>query len=47
MTGKVPVTLTVNGARHEMVLEPRQTLVDALRDECGLTGTHIGCEHGV
>ncbi len=47
MTAKVPVTLTVNGARHEMVLEPRQTLVDALRDECGLTGTHIGCEHGV
>ena len=30
-----------------MSIEPRRTLLDALRDECGLTGTHMGCEHGV
>lgn len=30
-----------------MIVEPRRTLVDVIRDDCGLTGTHIGCEHGV
>ena len=47
MTGKVDVTLTVNGQRYALSLEPRWTLADALRDHCGLTGTHLGCEHGV
>lgn len=47
MSGKMDVRLTVNGRLHEIALEPRQTLVDALRENCGLTGTHIGCEHGV
>jgi aerobic carbon-monoxide dehydrogenase small subunit len=41
------VTFTLNGqtCRHE--IEPRRTLVDVIREECGATGTHIGCEHGV
>lgn len=39
--------LTVNGARYDIDVEPRRTLADALRLECGLTGTHVGCEHGV
>jgi aerobic carbon-monoxide dehydrogenase small subunit len=41
------VTLEVNGERHEVEVEPRRTLADAIRDDCGLTGTHLGCEHGV
>ena len=47
MTHKVDFTLTVNGRPYRIRAEPRRTLVDALRDDCGLTGTHIGCEHGV
>jgi len=47
MSDKVPVVLDVNGRHHEVVVEPRKTLADALREECGLTGTHLGCEHGV
>jgi carbon-monoxide dehydrogenase small subunit len=39
--------LTVNGATHAVDVEPRTTLLDALRDQVGLTGTHAGCEHGV
>jgi carbon-monoxide dehydrogenase small subunit len=41
------VTLDVNGVRYETEVEPRRTLADAIRDNCGLTGTHLGCEHGV
>lgn len=41
------VELTVNGERHEAVVEPRLTLADFLRDNLGLTGTHLACEHGV
>jgi aerobic carbon-monoxide dehydrogenase small subunit len=41
------LTLTVNGERYETEVEPRRTLADAIRDNCGLTGTHLGCEHGV
>ena len=40
-------TLTVNGTRFTRRLEPRVHLVDFLREELGLTGSHIGCEHGV
>jgi len=47
MTEKVDVTLRVNGREHAIRVEPRKTLVDAIREDCGLTGTHIGCEHGV
>ena len=41
------VTLVINGQTYTLQLEPRRTLVDAIREECGLTGTHAGCEHGV
>jgi len=47
MTATVDVELHVNGRLHRISIEPRQTLADALRDNCGLTGTHLGCEHGV
>ena len=47
MTDKVEITLLINGRRHAVAVEPRRTLVDVIRDDCGLTGTHIGCEHGV
>jgi len=47
MTEKTDVTLTINGSKHSIHVEPRKTLVDAIREDCGLTGTHIGCEHGV
>ena len=47
MSGKLPVRLSINGAIHAIEVEPRRTLVDAIRKDCGLTGTHIGCEHGV
>lgn len=42
-----PVTVSVNGRRHERTVEPRLLLSDFLRHELGLTGTHVGCEHGV
>jgi carbon-monoxide dehydrogenase small subunit len=44
MGQKVPVRLTVNGESHELSVEPRLLLVHALRDELGLTGTHVGCD---
>ena len=47
MTEPVNVALTVNGRRHALRVEPRRTLLDAIREDCGLTGTHMGCEHGV
>ena len=47
MTGKMAMTLTVNGRGYDLAVEPRRTLADTLRDSCGLTGTHTGCEHGV
>ena len=47
MSEKVDLTLTVNGRAHAIRVEPRKTLVDAIRDDCGQTGTHIGCEHGI
>jgi aerobic-type carbon monoxide dehydrogenase small subunit (CoxS/CutS family) len=47
MTEKRDIALTVNGRDYAISVEPRKTLVDAIRDDCGLTGTHIGCEHGV
>jgi aerobic carbon-monoxide dehydrogenase small subunit len=37
----------VNGQRIALDVEPRRTLADALREDCALTGTHLGCEHGV
>ena len=47
MSGKRDLVLTVNGRDHAVRVEPRRTLADAIREDCGLTGTHIGCEHGV
>ncbi len=44
---KRSITLTVNGRNHELLVEPRKLLADALREDCRLTGTHVGCEHGV
>lgn len=41
------ITLVVNGRSHAIRVEARRTLADAIREECGLTGTHLGCEHGV
>lgn len=41
------VTLTVNGISRRALAEPRKTLADFLREDCALTGTHLGCEHGV
>lgn len=47
MTEKIPVTLDINSQQYDVCIEPRQTLADVIRQECGLHGTHIGCEHGV
>lgn len=47
MTKKTDVTLNINGQTHNISVEPRRTLADAIREDCGQTGTHIGCEHGV
>ena len=47
MTNRLIVELTVNGREHELIVDPRRTLVDALRHDLALTGTHVGCEHGV
>ena len=47
MIEPIEVTFTVNGERRALRVEPRRTLADALREDCGLTGTHLGCEHGV
>ena len=47
MTSEVRVSLTVNGEAVSASVSPRLHLADFVRDELGLTGTHIGCEHGV
>ncbi len=47
MSELVKVQVTVNGTRYEHTVEPRMLLVDFIRHELGLTGTHVGCEHGV
>ncbi|MBV8984197.1 MAG: (2Fe-2S)-binding protein [Acidimicrobiia bacterium] len=47
MADSVAVTITVNGQGREAQVEPRKTLADFLREDCGLTGPHLGCEHGV
>ena len=45
--GEVSIRLTVNGQSRRAIVEPRVTLADFLREQCRLTGTHLGCEHGV
>ena len=47
MTNQIDVELTVNGEPRKASAEPRKTLADFLREDLGLTGTHLGCEHGV
>ncbi|HML13802.1 MAG TPA: (2Fe-2S)-binding protein [Xanthobacteraceae bacterium] len=47
MSDRRAITLVINGKDYRVTVEPRRTLVDVIRDDCGQTGTHIGCEHGV
>lgn len=47
MTSPHSIRLTVNGQAHDCEVEARMTLADCLREKCDLTGTHLGCEHGV
>jgi len=47
MSQRVQVTITINGAEQTREVEPRLLLSDFIRHEVGLTGTHVGCEHGV
>jgi aerobic carbon-monoxide dehydrogenase small subunit len=47
MSDKSDITLHINGRDYAIRVESRRTLADAIREECGQTGTHIGCEHGV
>ena len=47
MIEKRMVTVTVNGEQHRAEAAPRMLLADFLRERLGLTGTHVGCEHGV
>ena len=47
MTDTTALTLPINGRDHAIKVEARRTLVDAIREDCGQTGTHIGCEHGI
>ena len=44
---QIDITLTVNGAAQRLTTEARRTLAEVLREDLGLTGTHLGCEHGV
>lgn len=44
---EVPVTLSVNGQTYAVRVSPRKLLADVIREDIGLTGTHVGCEHGV
>jgi carbon-monoxide dehydrogenase small subunit len=47
MPDRISITTTVNGQQYAATVEPRLSLADFLRGELGLTGTHVGCEHGV
>jgi carbon-monoxide dehydrogenase small subunit len=47
VSGSVAVSLTVNGSPHDLDIDPRRLLSDVLRHDLRLTGTHVGCEHGV
>jgi len=44
LAGRIPTTVTVNGVKKEAEVEPRLLLVDFLREDLGLTGTHVGCD---
>ena len=47
MTDRLDITLNINGQPHSVAVEARRTLADVIREDCGNTGTHLGCEHGV
>jgi carbon-monoxide dehydrogenase small subunit len=47
MSDKKDITLSINGRDHNVSVDPRWTLADVIRDHCGQTGTHLGCEHGI
>ena len=47
MSATIPIEVTVNGVRYRREVEPRLLLSDFVRQDLGLTGTHVGCEHGV
>ncbi len=47
MINTITITVTVNGTRYERTVEPRLLLSDFIRHDLNLTGTHVGCEHGV
>ncbi|MBT6441048.1 MAG: (2Fe-2S)-binding protein [Alphaproteobacteria bacterium] len=47
MSDKKDITLSINGRDHKVSVDPRWTLADVIRDHCGQTGTHLGCEHGI
>jgi carbon-monoxide dehydrogenase small subunit len=47
MTKKREISVNINGREYRGVVEPRKLLSDFIRDDLGLTGTHVGCEHGV
>ena len=47
MNARREINLTINETHYTVTVEARRTLVDVIREDCGLTGTHIGCEHGV
>ncbi|MBN9603983.1 MAG: (2Fe-2S)-binding protein [Afipia felis] len=47
MSQKKSISLNINGEVYAVDVESRKTLADVIREDCGLTGTHIGCEHGV
>jgi len=47
MTNRLDITLNINGQAHSIAVEARRTLADVIREDCGNTGTHLGCEHGI
>jgi len=47
MSDRHDITLTINGRAYAVTVEARRTLADVIRDDCGQTGTHLGCEHGI
>ena len=47
MTDRLDITLNINGEAFAVAVEARRTLADVIREDCGRTGTHLGCEHGV
>ena len=47
MSRKAAITLNINGRGYPIEVESRRTLADAIREDCGQTGTHIGCKHGI